>query len=290
MNSIVNMIEKYKLINRVPKDKRSELKMIMDRTNFYEAKDTGNEQYVLNVVEQEKVVDKVDTEGHLYLMCATSRFEIKMLTYEMRFGEKNEVIVLKSADDDLTDAEELAWDRYIAEFCTAIKSQLQYQVEYSVRYVENKAKEVVVTNSQVVKEKEKEQVQNIKVSEEAVKVDRTIEVNPLEAIRKAIEGKSGDVLTLTAYAKDGKFGIGVDLGTTTVANLIIEDRVNLQEEDVLRAITSVVALSQAIGAYIKLKSVKKDVSYYFYHDREVYVPIPEPFVVINSEDLALASN
>lgn len=291
MSNIMNFIEKQKLVNRMPKDKRADLKMIMGRTNFYEVSDMGNEQYVLNVIDQGCVVEKTDTEGHLHLMCATSRFNMKILRYKMTFGEKNEIVVLRTPDDGLTDAEEIALDSYIAEFSSTIKKQLHYQVEYRVEYVENKAREIEIERQESTNQAQNlTQAQNKNIMETANILNEKVEINPLEAIRKEIENKEGDVLTLTAYARNGKFGVGVDLGSNTVADLVIEDNVDLLEVDVIRAAATAITLAQTIGTYTKLKQVKNEVNYYFFQDREVFIEIPGAFTVINQKDLEMANN
>lgn len=280
--NIMNMLEKHKLLNRIPREKRADLKMVMNRSHFYEVRDTGNEQYVLNVVNQDCVVDKIETEGHLYLMCATSRFEMKMLRYQMKFGEKNEIIVLKSKDSNLTSAEEVAWDRYIAEFCGIIKRELDYQIEYRSETIEEETAPVV-TNAEVKMEAPVANTVNVKTS--IPKVD-----HPLAPIYDAIAQSGEQNVTLIAYARNGEIGVGIDAGLKTVANIKTEVRVTLQDEDVARAMYSSVKLAESIGSYIKLKNASIEIKLVLFKDRDVYIEMPKDFEIISTEELAQAKN
>lgn len=280
--NIMNMLEKHKLLNRIPREKRADLKMVMNRSHFYEVRDTGNEQYVLNVVNQDCVVDKIETEGHLYLMCATSRFEMKMLRYQMKFGEKNEIIVLKSKDSNLTSAEEVAWDRYIAEFCGIIKRELDYQIEYRSETIEEETAPVV-TNAEVKMEAPVANTVNAKTS--IPKVD-----HPLAPIYDAIAQSGEQNVTLIAYARNGEIGVGVDAGLKTVANIKTEVRVALKDEDVARAMYSSVKLAESIGSYVKLKNASIDIKLVLFKDRDVYIEMPKDFEIISTEELAQAKN
>ena len=286
--NIMNILERHKLLSRVPKEKRSELKMIMSRTNFHEIRDVGNEEYVLNVINQDNVVDKVDTEGHLYLMCASSRFEIKMLRYQMKFGEKNEIIVLKDQDAYLTDAEEAAWDRYVAEFCAIIKRELDYQVVYTSEVVVKPVQEQVKTqNTSPVNE-----VVLHENNETNTSTMNANKVTPfsLEQINKAVASTGEGHIVFTVYARNGEFGVGIDAGKTTIGDVKIIKASELETENVVRAISSAVALAQSLGSYLRLMNSNIDISYYLFKDRDVYIDIPAMFEVITAEDLAAASN
>ena len=132
----MNIIEKSVWLHKVPKDKRSDLKLLLSRNNFHEIKDIGNEDYVINIVNQDYVVDRENCDGEIYILSASSRYEIKNLRYSLRFGEKNELILLKPENLYLTESEDISLDRYMVSFCSTIKRELDYQVSYGVKIVE----------------------------------------------------------------------------------------------------------------------------------------------------------
>lgn len=288
--NLTDFIGKQRLIARMPKELRSELKMVLYRNNFYEVKDVGNEQYIINVVSEDDVIERKNTEGYLTLMCATSRFQMKMLRYEMKFTEdKSELVVLKEKDLMLTDAEEAAWEKYIEHFSNTIKKQLRYQVEFSLREVESvvekvepKKEEVVVTQEPAV----------TLVNNDVVEESQFVSFNPLDEIIKLSKiSKSGArAIQLVAYARSGEFGIAIDAQGSTLANMKISDDKLTDDEEVMKMAIATVTLAQSIGTYIKSKGLVDDVDYYFYKDREVHIAIPSRFEVIDEEDLMQANN
>ena len=287
--NITGMFEKHKLLSRVPKEKRADLKIIMSRANFHEARDMGNEAYVLNIIDLDCVEEKRDTEGFLYLMCASSRFEIKMLCYKLRYGDRNEIIVQKKENEMLTEIEECAWDRYIAEFCTAIKRDLHYQVVYSSEVVPAPVQHTPVPVKQVEAAKVSTQTPVQKVEEKAAtqKVDNGVTNFSLEQIQKAIAHVGETKVTFTVYTKDGRYGLGIVAGEQTIGDIQIIQSDSLEEVDVVRAMSTSISLAQALGSYIRLYNSNMEVNYILVKDRDIINElIPEKtFTVIDLQSV-----
>lgn len=279
--NIAGMFEKHKLLSRVPKEKRADLKIIMNRANFHEVRDMGNESYVLNIIDLDCVEEKRDTEGFLYLMCASSKFEIKMLCYKLRYGDKNEIIVQKREDEMLTEIEECAWDGYIAEFCNAIKRDLHYQVIYRDEIVPAPVQPVQVQKTEAVK------VENVSQKEEVTtsvqKPEKGVTNFSLSQIQKAIESVGESKVTFTVYTKGGKYGVGIVAGEQTIGDVEIVKSDALEEVDVVRAMSSAISLAQALGSYIRLYNSNMEVNYILVKDRDIIDElIPEKtFTVID---------
>lgn len=266
--NITGMFEKHKLISRVPKEKRADLRMIMNRANFHEARDMGNESYVLNIIDLDCVEEKRDTEGFLYLMCAASRFEIKMLCYKIRYGERNELIVQKKEDEMLTEIEECAWDRYIAEFCNAIKRDLHYQVVYRDEVIPAPVQPVAVKTKEVNKIEVASQKEEVQAPVQKAENNGVTNFS-LDQIQKAIATVGEAKVTFTVYTKGGKYGVGIVAGEQTIGDIQIIKSDSLEEVDVVRAMSSAISLAQALGSYIRLYNSEMEVNYILVKDRDI---------------------
>lgn len=292
--NITGMFEKHKLLSRIPKEKRAELKIIMNRANFHEVRDMGNESYVLNIIDLDCIEEKRDTEGFLYLMCASSKFEIKMLCYKLRYGDRNEIIVQKREDEALTEIEECAWDRYVAEFCTAIKRDLHYQVVYSSEVIPVPVKQVQVQsrevqNIEIPKVEVSSQKEESSVSE--IKIENGVTNFSLEQIQKAIASVGEKKVTFTVYTKSGKYGVGIVAGEQTIGDVQIIKSDSLEEVDVVRAMSAAISLAQALGSYIRLYNSNMEVNYILVKDRDIIKElIPEKtFTVVDLQDVQVAN-
>lgn len=287
----MNVIEKGMWLRKFPKDAKSDVKILLNRVNFHEIKDMGNEDYVINIINESNVVDKKDCEGELHLMCASSRFEMKSMRYLMRFGEKNEMILLKEDNMYLTEAEDLALDRYMASFTTTIKIELDYPVLYSVKIVEAPVKQVqpiqpvqpvqqVQPQLNVVRE---ELVQNnyAAMNVQAVETKNVVESNTfdLDSIYRAVSVKEGNKVSLTAFCRDGLFGVNVDIDGQDAACIEVAKNTNLEVIDQIRAIATAISMTQALGSYLRLRNNDYEIKFYYYQDIELSIQqLPENFI------------
>lgn len=296
----MNVIEKGMWLRKFPKDIKSEVKILLNRVNFHDIKDMGNEDYVINIINETCVVDKKDCEGELYIMSAGSRFKVKNLRYRMRFAEKNEMILLKESNMHLTEAEDLALDRYMALFCSTIKIELDYHVSYGVKIIESPVQTMPVQQTVPVQPVpvqpvpvqqtvpmtvEVTPVVTQKIDEVPVEVSETVpekeESNEfsLENIYKAVMNKGGSKISLTSYCKEGIFGVNVDVDGKDAACIEIAKNENLEDIDQIRAIATAISLVQALGSYLRLKDNNFDIKFYYYQDVELSIhQLPENFI------------
>lgn len=302
----MNVIEKGMWLRKFPKEAKSDVKILLNRVNFHEIKDMGNEDYVINIINETNVVEKKDCEGELHLMCASLGFKKRSMRYKMRFGEKNEMILLKDKNLSLTEAEDLALDRYMASFCTTIKLELDYQVSYGVKLIESHVVkqmpvEQMAVESVSVEQKPVEQklVQHVvDQNVESVEVENTpvSQENDekgkfsLDSIYEAVKSKGGTKISLTAYCRNDIFGVNVDVDGQDAACIEIEKNINLEDIDQIRAIATAISLTQALGSYLRLRNHDFEIKFYYYQDTELSIHhLPENFIDLSGA-IAIANN
>lgn len=322
----MNIIEKSVWLHKVPKNKRADLKMLLSRNNFHDIRDIGNEDYVINIVNQDYVVDRENCEGELYILSASSRYEIKCLRYTLRFGEKNEMILQKPENLYLTESEDISLDRYMASFCSTIKRELDYQVAYGVKIVEPQIQYMapqiphqmqmntdysynkmntnqmntnqmninqVMSQNQVMPQNQVDTNQvdtNQVINEISNNVESTNEIKinnygqfNLDSIYSSINASNNAKISLTAYCRDGVYGVNIDVNNQPAGEIEVVENNTLDDIDRLRALTTCIFMAQGLGSYLRLRNSSYDIRFFYFEDKESSVQPPENFVDLSVE-------
>ncbi len=322
----MNIIERSVWLRKVPKHKREELKLLLSRNNFHDIKDVGNEDYVINIINQDYVVDRQNCEGELNILSASSRFEIKSLRYLLRFGETNDLILQKPENLYLTNAED------------TIKRELDYQVSYGVKIVEpqiipNQYPQAPMGMENVYQAPIQNQHQNqnnyaqpeyiqINMQSEMQSLDNKQFINnqvginnqintqnmyqessqvvekkqnvnskfELKAIYNSLSARDNAKISLTAYSRDGVYGVNIDVDNNPAGEIeVIEDK-NLDDINKLRALTTCIFMAQSLGSYFRMNNSTFDIKFYYFEDEESSVQPPENFIDLSGQISNTKSN
>lgn len=286
----MHFLEKVKWINKIPKKYRDDFKSVLSRQNVHQVVDIGDEDYIVNIIDESKVVEKQDCKGELHVMCASNAFTVKPVNYKMVFGERNELVILKREGLNLTEDEDNAIDKYATLFCATIKKELDYHIQYRVQVIEETVEIEVKPVEIEVKKEQVEVVNEVKKEDVAPKKEEIVNETKAKSNEFSLEGvyepiaKSGEKhINITAYYRACVIGVSIDSDNETLVNLHVAADENMEFFDKVRTISTAICMAQAMGSYFKYKSSDLSMKFYYYQDEVICddIRVPEEFVDIS---------
>ena len=113
----------------------------------------------------------------------------------------------------------------------------------------------------------------------------------LNSIYEAVSEKQGNKVSLTAYCRDGLFGVNVDIDGQDAACIEVAKNTNLEDIDQVRAIATAISMTQALGSYLRLRNNDYEIKFYYYQDIELSIEqLPENFVDLSGAIAIAAKN
>ena len=87
----MNVIEKGMWLRKFPKDAKSDIKILLNRVNFHEIKDMGNEDYVINIINGQDLGTDYLSLFVSFITCSISFKVVELVTtsWELEFICKN---------------------------------------------------------------------------------------------------------------------------------------------------------------------------------------------------------